>query len=1156
MSIRSILAFLAICLPVAALAQGNCNNPITLSSVLVTNTQCGVSTGTVIITPAGGIGLYNFEWTPSVSSSNVALNLAAGTYSVHIERANDPACTLDTLILVNNSNGPVVQASISPAQCLANNGAISLSPGNLLYNWSNGGSGPTITGLSSKNYYVTVTNPNTGCFSIYKYFVPINLNSLSVNSLVHDNAKCGLNNGRAEIVVTGGSGQYSYNPGPGPLYTNLAPNNYTVQVLDLVSGCTGSGSFAIQDLPVSGTLSVTPHDARCAGQANGFVEFNVNPGQNFELPFVFTLKNANGTSFSPGSLPGGMYTLQVSDADGCTIPAQNFTIKEPPPFNQQVQVNPENCNVGGQIFLSVSGGNGAPFFVNWADLPGDDNPEDRINLSAGRYSAVVYDSLFCTYAIDTILVTPNCNKAKTIHLVLGINSTDFYCVPPITGLGLGAINYSMLGGGTGGSSAFGNWSLQSNGCLAYNAGANPGFAVDTICILSTAPSIGLKDTTCVVVSITTQPPTKQSVFFSVQVNNSATACGTIPPNFSNPHIVQLGRPGMTGTSDAFGQYQIDSSSACLAFFANGVPGFNVDEIRVAVLDTLLDKCHSITYYPTILPKNDCTNDVELGDTLHLITTDCDEGAFACVPLPFDDLVNYTVIDNGSLYNAGYTGCAVDTILSYNVSNLPPGNGPYELTEWTINGQTFTGNFLNFNGLVALMNLLDAADWAAQGAGFIRGGNLSNTYGPLKIKSANGSSAMFNPAAVQAPFGTQMRFEPGFHTLIFRNVQTACMDTLAVDVVCFDCAPIHSYPVDAIGTVKWDASACNVDTVFCTNILNAELGQHIITDNGQSFTNFTLCGNFIGLMLDTGFHQIYIKNAVTTCEWNVRFYLECKKVLNEQIIPVNVLLGNTVNICLDTSFLSEPITSIANICEQEGSDITGYSLNNQQWCVQITGLNLGADTLCIQLCTDNDVCADYILLVTVTNTLADSLLAVTDDVFTLKNESVDFDIIANDLVGGVLGNLAGLVDVEFLSNPTLGIFSYNANNGQISYTPNQGACGVDLITYRITDGAGRQSTASIKITISCDKVLVFKGISPNGDGKNDLWHMIGIEQFPDNFVQVFNRWGNLVYEQKGYTNNEAWDGQWNGKMLPDGTYFYLLELGGNGGRLSGWIQILR
>jgi gliding motility-associated-like protein len=129
-------------------------------------------------------------------------------------------------------------------------------------------------------------------------------------------------------------------------------------------------------------------------------------------------------------------------------------------------------------------------------------------------------------------------------------------------------------------------------------------------------------------------------------------------------------------------------------------------------------------------------------------------------------------------------------------------------------------------------------------------------------------------------------------------------------------------------------------------------------------------------------------------------------------------------------------------------------------------------------------------------------------------------------------------------------------GLLTYSPGFGACGVDSFTYRITDSLGQQSTTTITVVIACEKVLVFNGISPNGDGKNDTWHILGIEQYPANEVYVFNRWGNQVFEQKGYTNSNAWDGTWNGKDLPDGTYFYILNLGGNLGKLEGYLQILR
>jgi large repetitive protein len=56
--------------------------------------------------------------------------------------------------------------------------------------------------------------------------------------------------------------------------------------------------------------------------------------------------------------------------------------------------------------------------------------------------------------------------------------------------------------------------------------------------------------------------------------------------------------------------------------------------------------------------------------------------------------------------------------------------------------------------------------------------------------------------------------------------------------------------------------------------------------------------------------------------------------------------------------------------------------------------------------------------------------------------------------------------------------------------------------------------------------------------------------------VYNRWGNLVYRQKAYSNQNPWDGRWNGADLPDGPYYYIIELDALSEALSGYLQIMR
>ena len=75
-----------------------------------------------------------------------------------------------------------------------------------------------------------------------------------------------------------------------------------------------------------------------------------------------------------------------------------------------------------------------------------------------------------------------------------------------------------------------------------------------------------------------------------------------------------------------------------------------------------------------------------------------------------------------------------------------------------------------------------------------------------------------------------------------------------------------------------------------------------------------------------------------------------------------------------------------------------------------------------------------------------------------------------------------------------------------------------------------------------EILIPTGFSPNGDGINDYWQIVGIDNYPNNTITIFNRLGIKVFSSSNYKND--WNGFFNGKVVPDGTYFYELNLGGN------------
>lgn len=103
-----------------------------------------------------------------------------------------------------------------------------------------------------------------------------------------------------------------------------------------------------------------------------------------------------------------------------------------------------------------------------------------------------------------------------------------------------------------------------------------------------------------------------------------------------------------------------------------------------------------------------------------------------------------------------------------------------------------------------------------------------------------------------------------------------------------------------------------------------------------------------------------------------------------------------------------------------------------------------------------------------------------------------------------------------------------------------------------NGCGFDITDDVFIRVY-KKVVVPNTFTPNGDAINDTWAIEALETYPESLTQVFNRYGQLVYQSRGYA--KPWDGNLNGKPLPEGTYYYKIDLK-NGILLSGWVAIIR
>jgi gliding motility-associated-like protein len=113
----------------------------------------------------------------------------------------------------------------------------------------------------------------------------------------------------------------------------------------------------------------------------------------------------------------------------------------------------------------------------------------------------------------------------------------------------------------------------------------------------------------------------------------------------------------------------------------------------------------------------------------------------------------------------------------------------------------------------------------------------------------------------------------------------------------------------------------------------------------------------------------------------------------------------------------------------------------------------------------------------------------------------------------------------------------------------------IYTVTVTNLLGCSNSQSMTVVVNTGFEYP-TGFTPNGDGDNDTWQLDFLSKYPDCRVEIYNRWGQMVFDSDGYL--EAWDGTFEGEDLPVGTYYYVIDLGREdiSKPLTGPITILR
>ena len=180
------------------------------------------------------------------------------------------------------------------------------------------------------------------------------------------------------------------------------------------------------------------------------------------------------------------------------------------------------------------------------------------------------------------------------------------------------------------------------------------------------------------------------------------------------------------------------------------------------------------------------------------------------------------------------------------------------------------------------------------------------------------------------------------------------------------------------------------------------------------------------------------------------------------------------------------------------------------------------------------------------------VAITDYIEVNQGEGFELDVRNNDYDP----DNNTLQTINIIQYPGYASSFEKLNDSSIYYQPEVSYTGVDQLIYEVCDDAESCEstaplcdTALVNIFVNPLKVIPNQGVSAsNNDGVNDTWVIENIHLYPDNNVRLYNRWGNLIWERDDYDNETiVWDGKSNvggisiGSQLPDGTYFYTIQL---------------
>lgn len=1025
--------------------------------------------------------------------------------------------------MVTSSPPVISNAAVSPTSCNnTTDGSVELTidgTSTYSYQWSAGtANGNMVTGLPSGPVSVTVTDTESGLTTTESYTIT-SPTAVTVNANIVQVSCVGENNGSIVITASGGTGNLTYAWSPGgstsSSLNNLAPGSYGLTISD-ANGCsTPFGPYNITEPSAPITVTETIVNVDCASDNNGSITVQVTGGTpTYRLDWSGNLLD---NVLVQNNLKAGSYGLTVTDARNCSETYQ-FTVGSANPAIQIAAV-PVNIPDGGNgaVNITASGGSGS-FTYSWTGPSGfTSGSEDLTGLTTpGEYCVTVTDAAGCTEDL-----------CVTIGRELVIS--NFVITQPCDGGSNGGIDITVQGGV---SPYTFNWTKSGMGGTISSDEDLSGISAGTFNITVTDAnnesingSFEVTGTTLQIeAAITTTVPGSSTGAIALDIPNDAGSYSLMWDNGATTETI---------SNLAIGEY-------CVTITFDGGCTF--------------EDCFQVTDEPFSIVSLETTDAGCAGDTDGVVSLQVKGGV-----RPYNLAMagsNYTS-NNGTflvenlapgMYNlkisdAGgasedrqvtigeSTSLAYDAIVVHDTEDsgctgsitlqISGGTGPYSVN-W--NGQGLVGQQIIVCGFEYVATITD-------------NGGCSITTDPIMVTTFSEAAEITNVSCpgeedavidltvtggnTNADYSFAWRATPG-GTIISTDEDLTGVGEGTYYVEISEASGnklSRSYTVNTTSGLRVQASIesdYNGFGVSCVDAADGVMEAIVTNPEGMVEYEWLLNGGVVG-------SSAVLNNAVGG-EYTLRVIDDnCISEIPVTLpapLPLEVEVLNVKNVACD----GERDGAIV-VAATGGTAPYIYRWSNNDFGNEIDFLAAGNYTVTV---TDRNNCS------------TESTLTVGEP--TPLNVTVITEPATNEL--GSDCNGSARVMVEGGQEP----YNYkwiNINNRTDNMITN--LCPGEYIV-EVTDALGClpvEASGFVRDrTQPCFSTRTV--LTPGGDGLNDSFIIFCSDEYPNNRLKIYNRWGELIYQADNYdcTQNggECFKGykQNSSEPLPEGAYYWVLE----------------